>query len=183
MESKVRSKIKDAVFPIIMIDDRIVWYGAPFVNWKFTLKDKHYLGCPCKIACRVRGEHTAEIIRSLSDLDYRETAAGKGLLTEKDEKIPIGIKKVSLVEYASHVKKCPVCGKYMVMTKGKTGKTILWCNSCEKTDLLPLDEVNKYIYMNKIKCPEHKCDIEAKLGIYGLYIKCDHGHSIKPENI
>ena len=182
---KITWGTNNAIFPVIEIDDKIVWYGAPFADWRFYLKDLS-LGSACKIACRIRGEHTAEIIRSLSDLEYRETDSGKSLLTEKDGGID-GIDgdgdRTGLVEYASHLRKCSGCGKYMKMTKGKSGKTILWCKECRKSELISPEEINRYIYQNNVRCPEHKCYIEAKIGKYGLYIKCDCGHSLQPENI
>lgn len=175
---------KNAVFPLIVIDDKIVWYGTPFADWQFALKNSA-LRSPCKIACRVRGEHTADLIGSLSDLEYRETDAGKSPLTETNGNVGTVDKPRGggLAEFASHLRKCPGCGKYMKMSKGKTGKTILWCKDCKKTDLLAPEEINSYIYQNGVKCPEHNRDIEARIGQYGLYIKCDCGHTIKPENI
>ena len=175
---------QNAIFPVILIDDKITWYGAPHADWKFSLKNNLLLGSSCKIACRIRGEYTAEIIRSLSELDYRETLAGKTALVEKEGTTPDDEKKGGgLAEYASHLRKCTGCGKYMIMTKGRSGKTILWCNVCRKTELLSKEDVNQYIYKNGVKCPEHKCAIEARVGQYGLYIRCDRGHSLKLENI
>ena len=181
---KIAWGTNNAVFPLVLIDDKIVWYGTPFADWQFVFKNSA-LRTPCKIACRVWGKHTADIIKSLSDLEYRETDAGKSPLTERDGGVDIdGDKKGGgLAEYASHLRKCPGCGNYMKMSKGRTGKTILWCKACRKTELLSPEEINSYIYQNGVKCPEHNCDIEARIGQYGLYIKCDCGHTLKPENI
>ena len=179
---KIARETNNAVFPLVLIDDKIVWYGTPFADWKFALKDSFLLS-PCKIACRIRGEHTGEIINSLSDLEYIETDAGKSPLTERYGYKDSRKKGSGLAEYASHLRKCSGCGNYMKMSKGKSGKTILWCKDCKKTDLLSPEEINSYIYKYDVKCPEHKCDIEARIGQYGLYIKCDCGHYIKPENI
>lgn len=168
----------NAIFPIIMIDENVIWYGAPFADWKFVFK-KSALLSPCKIACRVKGEYTAEIIRSFSDLDYIEDGSRKSPILDKGGTITSG----GLKEYASHLMKCPGCGNYMKMTKGKSGKTILWCNDCKKTELLAPEDINRYINQYGVTCPKHNCYIEARLGQYGLYIKCDCGHTLKPEEI
>jgi hypothetical protein len=94
-----------------------------------------------------------------------------------------GLETGGLPEYVKKNKRCSRCKKTLSMTRGKSGKVILWCKDCHKSELLPTVEVNQYICMNHIWCPEHKCHIEAKVGSYGLYIKCDAGHSIKPEYI
>ena len=169
---KIAVSVTNATFPLVMIDDKITWYGVPVADWKFVIGNTAY-GSPCKIACRIRGEHTAEMIRSLTGIDS-PVGSGSG-----DGVIGGG----GLVEYASKLIKCPGCGKYMVMSKGKSGKTILYCKLCNKTELLSPDDINSYIYKYGVKCPEHHADIEAKVGRYGLYIKCGFGHYLKPEQI
>ena len=165
----IAGNVPNVTFPIVMIDDKITWYGVPFADWKFVLGNTT-LGSPCKIACRIRGEHTAEIIRSFTEIDQIAPIDG-------DEG------RTGLVRYASKLQKCSGCGDYMIMSKGKSGKWILYCRACNKTELLSPDDVNSYIYKNGVKCKEHHTDIEARVGRYGLYIKCDCGHYIKPENI
>jgi hypothetical protein len=179
----------NAIFPLIVIDDRITWYGVPQAPWKFVDGNNGY-GTVCHIICRIVGEHTAEIIRSLSELEYRETAGQKTPLTARDNGAKVdednhddGMQLAGLAAYVSETRKCTHCRKPLVMLKGKSGKTILWCKECKKTELLSPEEINHYIYLNHVKCPHHKCDVEAKLGKYGLYIRCDSGHYLKPEEI
>ena len=173
----------NATFPIIMIDDSITWYGVPLAQWKFTDGNSGYLTV-CKIACRVKGKHTAEMIRSLSDLEYRETSGGRSPLILREESTladPSG--PAGLAAYIEETKKCPICRKSLKMTKGKSGKTILWCKECQKTSLLSPDDINHYMIVKHIKCPQHNCGMKANLGRYGLYIRCESGHYIKPEEI
>lgn len=173
----------NAIFPVIIIDEKITWYGVPQATWKFVDGDYGY-NTVCPIACRIKGEHTAEMIRSLSDIEYRETAGGRTQLLPRPEAAgdnPTG--PSGLASYVSKYKKCPECKQSLNMTKGKSGKTILWCKECKKTHLLSPDDINHYMLINHVKCPLHKCDMEAKVGKWGLYIRCDAGHNIKPEEI
>lgn len=173
----------NATFPVVMIDDHITWYGVPPAPWKFTDGSNGYLTV-CPITCRIKGEHTAEMIRSLADLEYRETAGGRTPLLPRPEtpgKDPDGV--AGLAAYVAENKKCPNCKKPLKLSKGKSGKTILWCKECQKTSLLSPDDINHYMLINHVKCPQHKCGMTAKVGPYGLYIKCDAGHYVKPEEI
>lgn len=173
----------NAIFPITMIDDCISWYGVPLAPWKFIDGNTSYLTV-CPIVCRIKGQHTAELIKSLSDLEYRESASGRSQLMQRSETNSFNQEgPVGLAAYVYKHKKCSRCKKPLVMSKGKSGKTILWCNDCKKTELLTPDDINHYILVKNIKCPKHKCYIEAKVGRYGLYIKCDAGHYIKPDKI
>ena len=174
---------ENAVFPVIMIDDRITWYGVPPAPWKFVDGNNGY-NTICSIAIRIRGEHTAEMIRSLSDLEYREINGVRATFLPKangfgdDPNGPAG-----LAAYVIKNKKCPLCKKPLSMTKGKSGKTILWCKDCQKTQLLTPDDINHYMLLNHITCKQCHSEMTAKVGPYGLYIRCDNGHYVKPEEI
>ena len=173
----------NATFPIIMIDDYITWYGVPFAKWSFSNLSREY-NTVCKIACRIKGEHTAEMINSLSDLEYKETKGGKSILEPRPEATEANTNGLTgLSAYVEQNMKCPTCKKPLIMSKGKSGKTILWCKECKKTELLRPDDINRYMNIGNVKCPQHNCYMEAKLGKYGLYIRCEAGHYVKPEEI
>ena len=166
-----------------MIDDYITWYGVPFAKWSFSNLSREY-NTVCKIACRIKGEHTAEMINSLSDLEYKETKGGKSILEPRPETTEANTNGLTgLSAYVEQNMKCPTCKKPLIMSKGKSGKTILWCKECKKTELLRPDDINRYMNIGNVKCPQHNCYMEAKLGKYGLYIRCEAGHYVKPEEI
>lgn len=174
---------ENATFPIFMIDDHITWYGVPLAKWEFKDGTTSYLTA-CPIAFRLEGENTAELIASLADLEYREingnrTSLSSGAQLTTDN--PYG--PVGLAAYVLKNKKCQECKNPLEMRKGKSGKTILWCKECKKTFLLTPDDVNHYMCVNHVVCPKHKISMTAKVGQYGLYIKCDYGHYVKPEEI
>ena len=186
---KITWGTNNATFPLIVIDDRITWYGAPRAKWKFEVGTSGYMTV-CPVTVRMAGAHTAEIIRSLTNLEYRETDSGVTPLLMKDtvglhydQNDSDGMQQSGLAAYVAKKKICPACKNSFKLTKGKSGKTILWCENCKKTELLTPEEVNHYIYINNVVCPQHKCDIKAKLGPFGVYIQCDYGHNLKPEQI
>ncbi|SFG75691.1 AAA domain-containing protein [Oribacterium sp. WCC10] len=173
----------NATFPIIMIDDSITWYGVPLAPWKFIDGNSSYLTV-CSIICRIDGDNTSEMIKSLSDLESRESEGGRTNLLPRPEfsaNDPEG--PGGLAAFIGETKKCPVCKNYLKMIRGKSGKTILWCKECQTTSLLTPDDINHYMYVKHIRCPQHRCELTARVGQYGLYIKCDAGHCLKPEDI
>ncbi|MGN1191428.1 MAG: AAA domain-containing protein [Dorea sp.] len=173
----------NATFPIIMIDDHITWYGVPQAPWTFRDGNTGYRTV-CNIVCRVKGEHTAEMIRSLADLEYRESNGGKSpLLPRPEASGPDPEGPAGLASYVAKNMKCPFCKQALMLSRGKSGKTILWCKVCKKTQLLSPDDVNHYMRINHVRCPQHKCEMVAGVGKFGLYIRCNAGHYVKPEEI
>lgn len=61
---------ENAVFPLIMIDDKVVWYGFPKSRGMFRDGNNGYMTV-CQTAYRIKGEHTVEMIKAFSDLEYR----------------------------------------------------------------------------------------------------------------
>lgn len=59
----------------------------------------------------------------------------------------------------------------------------LKCKSCGEVAYLTPELVNRYIEKESLKCPIHSCSIEAKLGQYGVYVRCSSGHNIKIDDI
>ena len=84
--------------------------------------------------------------------------------------------------------KCPKCKKPMTLSKGwKSGKFFLKCSSCGESTLLTKELVNHYICVSQIKCPQCarslRSGLTARVSRYGLYITCDRGHTVKPDQI
>lgn len=160
---------EDAIFPLIIIDNTITWYGAPQADWKFKDKNKALL-TPCKIACRINGKYTTEMIKALTSIEINNAIAN--------------FKNTGgLAEYISTHRYCKLCKKPLKLTKGKSGKTILWCSDCKETELLSPDEINHYINLYDINCPNCGGKLNASIGKYGIYVKCEEGHFPKIETI
>ena len=164
---------EDAVFPLIIIDDRITWYGAPQADWKFKDKNKALL-TPCKVACRINGKYTAEIIKALTSIELNSCGADGG---------GAGSNTSGLSEYVATHRYCKSCHKPLKLTKGKSGKAILWCSDCKSTELLHPDEINAYLALYDVNCPECGGELKAGLGKYGLYVRWEDGHFPKLEKL
>lgn len=167
-------KSKDASFPLIVIDDRITWYGFPLVKLLFEDKNAKFISVVNPIF-RITGKHTNEMIHSLCDLDHRIDDNGFRVnLIEKNSKSVGGLTK-----FIHDTEKCSECGASMELKKGISGKYSLKCSSCQNTSWLPYQSVNKYLDIINAKCSVCGKDIYAGVGQYGVYVKCSNGHYTK----
>jgi hypothetical protein len=74
----------------------------------------------------------------------------------------------------------------MKLAKGYgSGKFFLKCSasSCCSTSMLYRDDVNNYIRIYRPGCPQCKGYLTARVSRYGLYIKCNNGHTARPDQI
>lgn len=185
---------ENAAFPLISIDDNIVWYGVPDFKGKFTDGDWGFFAV-LPLVYRITGKHTVNMINSLCDIEYKELDGVRSLLTEKPSSgtRPIGggggtgpspEPNGGISEYIKKYVKCSKCGKPTALAIGyKSGKTYLKCPSCGNMDYLTKDEINEYIDRYGITCPKHHCSIYGGLGKYGVYVRCEMGHYLKPYEI
>ena len=171
----------DAFFPTVIIDKKVVWYGVPTADWMFSVGTSEY-HAGVKMSIRLTGEHIADMLISLANLDYSVNITNSGLITKS--KLTTKKMKVlskgggELSKYLSSISKCTCCSNPMKLTKGKTGKYIMWCAKCKKTGLINYADINHYIVTNYVKCPEDGDYISAGLNGNGVYLKCDHGHYV-----
>ena len=164
-------KSKDAAFPLIVIDDKVTWYGFPLSELYF--EDKNYkFAASQSLIFRITGKHTNEMIHSLCDLDYyfNENGAKVKLMEKAGE---------GLVDYIYETESCKKCGAPMKLSIGHSGKYIMKCSACGKTDMISIYTLNKYLDKVNAKCPFCGKDLYAHLGHYGLQAKCSNDHFIK----
>lgn len=178
----------NATFPITMIDDKTTWYGAPAAEQILQTGKSTTFKAVCPVFIRMNGTYTAEMIKSLTNLEYRSTDNGPISLTEKDNNTYTIINEEGhgssgLAAYIEKNYNCPDCKKTLRMIKGKSRKTILWCNNCNKPHLLSKEDINHYISKFNIRCPQCSTYMSAGLSKMGLYVKCDNGHFLGPDKI
>ena len=177
----------DAVFPLVVIDGTVCWYDALPSRGRFAAKDGIIPKTTMQVPLRIEGLATVSMIWSLAELDKRSSDGGNQTLAERrgttaDDKD--GTAAYGLALYVQKHRKCSVCKAPMNLAEGHySGKTFLRCSSCENTELLKREEVNHYICVSGARCPQCKKGINAKLSKYGLYIMCDGGHKLKPNQI
>ena len=125
-------KSKDASFPLVVVDDKVTWYGFPISELFFEDKNYRFLA-PKNPIFRITGKHTNEMISSLCDLDYR--VDDKGTRIKLIEKSNNSTGK-GLTEFIHDTEICKKCGAPMDLSMGRSGKYILKCSSCGAFDLL-----------------------------------------------
>lgn len=186
---------ENTIFPLIVIDDKVAWYGIPKSRGMF--KDgTHGYKTVCQTVYRIKGEHTIEMIKTFSDLEYRIVNNQRYPLLEKKESTirqgnTTGLLKddgkgnAGLDSFVRKIEKCPKCKKPMTVTRSKNGKVFLKCSSssCKEIAYLTPELTNWYINKEHVTCPIHHCGIYAALGKYGIYVRCDQGHFLKPDEI
>lgn len=138
------------------------------------------------------------MIRSFSDFEYREVnGQRKPLLEKKSDGTGVIRNKVTAISeddgsgaagldrFVRKMEKCPKCKSPMTVARGKSGKCYLKCSSpsCKEMAYLTPELTNMYITRENITCPIHHSTIWAALSRYGVYVKCDHGHYLKPDEI
>lgn len=176
---------ENAIFPMIIIDDKILWYGFPKSSGRFHDGTTTYKTV-CQTVYRIQGEHTIETIKAFSEFETREVNGNKTPLIPKTGLIGgDGTGTAGLDAFIHEKEKCVKCKSPMKLAKGATGKFFMRCTSkgCNETKMLTREFVDWYIMSRHVNCPIHNCDIEAKIGKYGLYIKCDMGHNLKLDEI
>lgn len=177
---------EDAKFPLVVIDDKVIWYGIPETKGNFKEKDTSYR-VMCPLAFRITGKTTVEMIKSLTDIDYYSTNELRSKLLPKtpvytSDPVRYVKKHTSLAEYVNFNCYCYSCNDGMNLAIGKSGKPYLKCPSCKKTDLLTDMVVNRYLNKEKIRCPKYHSYLCAKVSTR-LYIRCDNGHFVNTTEI
>ena len=186
----------DAVFPLIIIDDKVAWYGFPKSRGMFRDGNSGYVTV-CQTVYRIRGEHTLEMIKAFSDIEYRLVNGQRKPLLEKNGKTDLikhgidddseddGKGTAGLDAFIRNKEKCTRCKSPMTVTRSRQGKVFLRCScsSCNEIAYLTPEMTNSYIEREHVTCPTHHCGIHAGLGKYGIYVRCDQGHFLKPDEI
>lgn len=179
---------EDAFFPLILIDDSVIWYGLPHSKGTFHDGDFGYMTV-CHTIFRIRGTRTIEMIKSLTGLEERVVDKERKALIEKSSKYAgseedeEGKSAAGLGRFIEENEKCPECREPMKLTKSKKNKCYLKCSTCTRIAYLTPEVTNWYITREQVRCPIHHCEIYAALGPYGIYIQCEHGHYLKPDEI
>lgn len=179
----------NAIFPILLIDDNVAWYGIPDSRLMFKDGNCGYTTV-CKTIFRITGDHTIELIKSLSDLEYRTVEHQRKPLREKTSRDATNSKDESegkesagLSKFVEEYSKCRKYKGVMKLVRSKAGKVFLKCPICADMEYLTPEFTNWYISKNYVRCPKCNRGLMAGVGRYGIYVKCDIGHYIKPDEI
>lgn len=185
---KISHYSENAVFPLMMIDKRIIWYGLPrsegvFIDGNIRMRTVNHL------IYRISGKNAIELINGFSELSMLVVNGDHQALTERmifdSNGHKIGRNSEGLINYIPKKLRCNVCGSPLKLVRSRKGYCYLKCSDlgCTHIEYLTVDMVNEYIDSEKAACPVHHCNIKARLGRHVVYVKCDEGHTMKPDEI
>ena len=181
----VAEESENAIFPILMIDRKIIWYGLPEGVQEFRDKSRATTYRTIRpIILRIQGENTVGLINSLANLSMIKadgttsqmySGAGTDLLQQNN--------KNSIASYIREHEKCSKCGGSYALTVSRNGKDYLRCTGCGNVSYIEPATVNAYIHIHNVKCKVHHCGLHAAVGKYGIYVRCEAGHFMKVHEI
>ena len=158
--------------PLTIIDKSVVWYGAP-ESESYFVSEGIALNTPYHPIIRFEGKYVASAIYGYIDMDNildMDNSVAED--SDGDEEIN------TFAAYVRANTKCPECGNYLELKRGKSGKFFLACKgypSCDYKEFVTVDLIEKYFStygpLGK-RCDICNCSLEAKLGKYGVYIQC-----------
>ena len=190
---KISCTSENAIFPLIVIDDSVVWYGLPLAKGQFKGKSNMSFVTVLQLYFRLSGKYTVDMIRSLTDIDVkvidniRKPLVGDQIgdqVTGSDTEF--GNKLSGIHAYVNKYERCQVCNKPMTVVRSFKGKVYLKCSSGnnDHNSFLTKDIVNAYISHATPTCPQCRSNIK-KCGVnkFGLWVMCDNGHYPKADEI
>ena len=177
----------DSIFPLVMIDGKVCWYGLPWSRMRVPGKDLVAQKTTLRTPLRITGYATMQMIWSLTGIENRESGKNKQSLRAREDSAEgdaDGTAAYGLNRYILEHKKCSRCKGPMRIVKGyQSRKFSLRCDNCGQSDMLYRDELNYYISISHTKCPKCGADVKAKVSRYGLYIECVKRHKLQPTEL
>lgn len=191
---------ENATFPLIIIDDEVVWYGLPTAKWKFQVDKTTSMITVVHSMVRIKGKNTVEMIKALTDIETVVVGQNIRKLDNKKSKLVTNsfaassgnledngsILNYGLGAFVEEKEFCPKCKNHMILAKNARGTAYLKCSNkaCKETKYLTVDLMNWYINSHNIKCPKRDGgELKGGLGKYGPYVRCNCGHFLKPNEI
>ena len=191
---------ENATFPLIIIDDEVVWYGLPTAKWQFQVDKTTSMITVVHSMVRIKGKNTVEMIKALTDIETVVVGQNIRKLDNKKSKLVTNsfaassgnledngsILNYGLGAFVEEKEFCPKCKNHMILAKNARGTAYLKCSNkaCKETKYLTVDLMNWYINSHNIKCPKRDGgELKGGLGKYGPYVRCNCGHFLKPDEI
>lgn len=172
----------NAVNPIVIIDERIIWFNEPVSELAFKTEDK---ASPIQFRPVIRfiGRNTAKTLYGYLRMGRTiDQYQGKVDSTDtSDIEVDRRSKKASSDTFAAYVAshvRCKMCGNPMRLVKSKKGKFFLGCTdrTCGQTEMVKLDLIEDYLSScgkYGLLCERCGTSLEAALGQYGVYVRCN----------
>jgi hypothetical protein len=155
--------------PLTVIDKSVIWFGQPPSDANF-ISSGNKLKTSFRPVFRFTGSITARLLIALTGMDRISDEEMLGACDgDPDEQ-----SASRFSAYVAEHKRCPVCGSPLKLKKGKS--FFLGCGKypgCKYIERVEPDIVNEYLLGSDLKCPRDGTSLEAKLGRYGVYVRCN----------
>lgn len=142
--------------PVIIIDNKIIYYGIPFVKSEYVAID---------VVIRFEGEETTKFIKSKLNLTKRKRL----------DKIRNN-GTISLGEFVENKLRCSSCNHPLTIRKGKRNNFFIGCTNypnCDYYEPYIKDHIlDSYLKEYDIKCDKCSKGMKARVGKYGLFAGC-----------
>lgn len=175
---KISKGTDNAIFPLVSIDNKELWYGIPFARGLLKGKNKDYFTV-YPLCFRYVGEKAIEIIDMFSQLHMIVAGNNQRPLISATHKMVMKDRKNTLSDYVTEHCDCKMCHGMAELKKSGRGRFYLKCAECGEMSYLDPKDVNDYIEETGTCCQKHKSEIVAKVSRFGIYAWCVEGaHSI-----
>ncbi len=165
----IAQNTENAIFPMLIIDEKILWYGVP--NGQGIIgKTKAKIATVCQLQYRFVGKRVCEIINVFADVNTIQENGVKKAVFKKIESLSNSSE--SFQDYTNKYYKCPDCKSVYTVRITTNKKIVFWCNNCKRTNLIRKEILQAYIDRNSIVCKKCKGEVIAGLNRKGLYLKC-----------
>ena len=156
--------------PVTLIDREITWFGQPASGACFVAEGKP-LQVFCRPVIRFEGRHCARSLYSFLEMDNN--------IDMDDQKNAQGTYD-TFGAYVRGELKCEVCGKPLMMKKGKSGRFFLTCSDarCRTFVWIEPEMVDDYLYFgnqNGRHCPEDGTSLTAGKKNNRVFVGCNCG--------
>ena len=180
---KYINESETANLPLVILDDKQVAYGLPFIKDNIISKRNKYTIPPDRwLTVLIRGKKLAQTIISMNNIEIKRVGYIKReeqkLISHKANRVKTVL---GLRRYIEDGYECDSCKGRIALKKSKS-----WyckCKSCGSISYLTPDMINDYISDYHISCPVDGGHISARLGQYGVYIRCGFDHYVKIDEI
>ena len=178
----------DAIFPLVVIDGYVCWYGMPLSRMRPPTKSGIAQPTTLSTPIRIEGFNTVGMIWSLAQLDKRKSDDSSQSLAERHGTTgpnDDGKGAYGLAGFIKEHEKCPKCKEAMALRKSKKGAGYLRCSNCGNSEYLTKQTVNHYMSVKLVRCPTCGSTMTACLGRFGIFAMCDKDsrHTFSPEQI
>ncbi len=193
---------RGAIFPLIYIDNKILWYGALNAHTKFKVTGGEFKTI-YPIVGRFTGKSTIDMIASLCDLvdQAAKTLEQAAITVDKEidstanevveDKKPLMdmVDSTGLKGYICRNYKCEKCGQPLYMAKERMDNRDVYRMKCSNVGcnckrFLDYDVVKEYIGTTGGVCPHDFGELKAGFKREtGVYVRCSEGHFVKLEEI